>query len=200
MSVHIYCRVSSTNGKFNCGTNIDHQIDECVEFSRKLGYDNPIVHTHAKSGRNKKNISKLFDILETMNENDLLMIYSVDRLSRNVLEGINFLDKLTEKNCKIITVQDGLTYDPNNIHHRFRFRDLLNHAELESDRASQRIRSAINRKKGISSTKFQCAKIKQKKISKTNNYGITKAKNKTNIENNYFLKRSLQKYELNVNL
>ena len=164
MTVHIYCRVSKSNNKFNIGTNVNSQVDECVEYCKSNNLDtNTKVYTDEGSARNGNNSSSLFEILNDMNPGDIFITYTVDRLTRSCREGIKFLDELTKKKCKFISVRENVTYDIDDIYGRFTIRNILNHAELESDRTSQRIKKSIADKKSVSSTRFQCVKRSAKR-------------------------------------
>jgi DNA invertase Pin-like site-specific DNA recombinase len=177
MKIHIYCRVSKSNGKFGTGDNIDIQIDECVKYCKSNGWTDVVVSTHELSGRKGTNIPRLNSILNNdMQPGDILMIYTVDRLSRYLYEGLDFLQRLDEKGCRIVSVCEGITYDADDFYGRFTFRNILNHAELESDRLSVRVTRARKNKnttsslkfRSISSTKFQSRKRKRNDINGPN--------------------------------
>lgn len=227
MKIFTYCRVSKSNNSniFGIvGTNSNIQIDECSAYCKKYCKDKGLknikikVCTDEGTGRKGGNISSLRNILDDMESGDILVIYTIDRLSRNVLEGIKFLEDLTAKGCHIISVIDQSTYDKDDIYGRFNFRNRLNHAELESDRASERITRSIKNKrtskKTISSTSFQCKSKKSKKrkskrtqLDNDNNRKTKKVKQDSEpivtittnkqIVRNYFLRNTLEKYESN---
>lgn len=171
MKIYIYCRISKSNGKIGSGANINVQIDECLDFCKKQKWakkciDNDInIIEQEKTGRKGSNIATLDKILDRMAEGDIFIIHSVDRLCRDMLEGVKFLNKLNKKGCRIISVTEYISYDKSDIYGRFKFRDILNHAELESDRSSSRIILSLGAKKkkvkNISSTLFQCRKRKR---------------------------------------
>ena len=198
MKIHIYCRVSKSNGKFGLDTNSNVQIDECKNYCINQGWkeDDIIFYNEEKSGRKGCNISSLKHILDKMKSDDILVIHTIDRLSRNVLEGVKFLEDLNSKGCRIISVVERATYDKDDIYGRYKFRDSINHAELESDRTSQRITRTFKNKQTsqnshtshtTSSTRFQC---KKRKISETQNDNIKTKKTKTvknKKENNFKL-------------
>lgn len=191
MKAHIYCRVSKANNSKG-GTNINIQIDDCVDYCKANKIDNIIVHEQEQSSRKGTNIPTLRHIMDSMDSGDLLVIHSADRLSRYALEGIQFLTDLYAKGCKIISVAENITYDEGKYYDRFSFRNIMNHAELESDRLSTRISrvkrsnktvdsilfpsnsksrsmsasmsaSMSTRNRKISSTRFQCKQKKQNK-------------------------------------
>lgn len=178
---HIYCRVS------NPTSNTDSQIDECIDFCKRNNCDNITVYEQTMTGRKGQNISDLKEILNQMTKGDTLIIYTVDRLSRYVRDAVQFLEDLTKKGCRILSIKENISYDVDDIYGRFKFRDIINHAELESDRLSLRLRStkASKSKTKISNTKFQCIKsIETKGKRKRSSSGSKSSKsNKSNKSN-----------------
>lgn len=156
--MHIYCRVSDRS------SNPNSQINECIDYCKRNKLDSITVYEQIKTGRKGQNISDLRNVLDQMNAGDTLLIYTVDRLSRYVRDAIQFLEDLTKKGCKIYSIKENISYDEDDIYGRFRFRDILNHAELESDRLSLRLKTKSIKSKP-SDTKFQC--VKRKRSNKT---------------------------------
>lgn len=201
MTVHIYARVSRSNranGVYG-GLNSNVQIDECFMYCKNKGLDKDhkiTVYDMEGSARNGDNIATLKNILDEMNKGDILVVHTIDRFCRSLLDGLKFLDELHKKGCKIVSVYENITYDPENIYDRFEFRSILNHAELESDRMSVRIKrskSKSNNDEGkISSTKFVCLnddnKV-QRVLKKKNKHKKHKRRD------NYFLRSAIKKYE-----
>jgi DNA invertase Pin-like site-specific DNA recombinase len=210
MKIFIYCRVSKSNGKYGTGANINNQIDDCYNYCIERGLSdgsNIVLCDHSITGRKsdnrKNNSSDLTKLLNVMNKGDIFVIHSVDRLSRNLLDGVQFLENLTRKGCRIVSITDGITYD--DLYGKFSFRNRLNHAEFESDKASDRsIRSIKNRKKTIkktiSSTKFQCRPYSSKRNRSDshdddNDVPVAKKKKK---ENNNLVSKTLKRYSSNT--
>lgn len=140
MAAHIYCRISISKG----GSQ-QYQIDKCVEYcnSKKLTINS--IHKHVQSSRNMQNGKYLESIIDNMKEGDILIVHSICRFSRNMIGGLNILDKLEKKKLKIYSVDDNIGYD--NIHDKFRFRNIMNCAELETDKISHRIKQSYEKKR-----------------------------------------------------
>jgi len=186
MRAHVYCRVSQANRSGYTGycSNINIQIDECVEYCKQRGIEDIIVYEQEQSSRKGSNIPTLRTIMNSMDSGDLMVIHTADRLSRYTLEGLSFLDDLYAKGCSIVSVIENITYDTDKMYDRFTFRNIMNHAELESDRLSQRInrtvrasklaKSQATKSKSVSSTRFQCrarsniAQIRKNSKNKSN--------------------------------
>lgn len=193
MKAYIYCRVSKSTGRrfgsgrfrasfgsanptnsansvFSAAGTIDAQTDECVRYCREQGWldEDIVIYNDEQSGREGTNIPSLRLVLDEMDSGDTLIVYTTDRLSRHALEGVQFLEELNEKGCRIVSVSENITYDQDDIYGRFGFRNILNHAELESDRLSTRIKRAAKSKRNVSSypstssTRFQCKTVSKK--------------------------------------
>jgi len=193
MRAHVYCRVSQANRTGYTGfcSNINIQIDECVEYCKQRGIEDIVVYEQERSSRKGSNIPTLRTIMTGMDSGDLMVIHTADRLSRYTLEGLSFLDDLYTKGCSIISISENITYDTDKMYDRFTFRNIMNHAELESDRLSQRVSRTVrvnklakskSNSKPVSSTRFQCRarsniaqirKNRQNKKSKTNRISRT---------------------------
>jgi DNA invertase Pin-like site-specific DNA recombinase len=179
MKTHVYGRVSKSNKKNYGGSNIDIQFDECREHCLSRGWDRShiIYHVQERSARNGDNLLELNAILNEMESGDTMVVYTIDRLSRNTLAGIDFLERLIKKGCRLESVCEKLVYDnrddnDDSMYDRYKIRDIINHAELESDRLSIRTRRAKRHQKlakhssgpMLSSTKFQCRKRRRSEL------------------------------------
>lgn len=173
MKVHIYGRVSKCRGERYGNSNIDIQFDECEMYcnNRNWSSDQIVYHVQEGTARNGDNLNELYAILQVMEPGDILVVYTIDRLTRSMFKGIEFLEDVLNKGCHIESVYDGLIYgrDSNNdrlAYDRYKIRDIINHAELESDRISVRNRRAAKHRKQsrkgskpmLSTTRFQCRK------------------------------------------
>jgi DNA invertase Pin-like site-specific DNA recombinase len=179
MKIHVYGRVSKSSRKSYGGSNIDIQFDECREYCLSRGWDRSqiIYHVQERSARNGDNILELNAILKKMDSGDTMVVYTIDRLSRNMLSGLDYLERLIKKGCRIESVCERLAYgntddDDDSMYDRYKIRDIINHAELESDRLSVRTRRARRHQRlakqadgpMLSSTKFQCRKRRRSEV------------------------------------
>lgn len=167
MNAYIYCRISKGDSN-----SIESQINECTEFCDSNGWDVKYVYSHVCSSRNIKNKKLINEIINEMNKGDILVINSVCRFSRNVYGGLQILGDMEKKGLKIYSVSEKVSYDIDNIHDRFRFRQIMNSAELETDVIS------VRTKRG-----------KRYKIQKNNK--------RKKIENNKVINDIIDKYNMN---
>lgn len=140
MKAYIYCRISK---KKSDGNKL--QIDKCINYCNDNHIHIAKIYEHSKSSRNMQNSKFLEHIIDNdMQAGDILIVHSICRFSRNMSGGLLILDKLEKKKIKIYSVDDKIGYD--NIHDRFRFRQIMNCAELESDQISHRVKQSFNNK------------------------------------------------------
>lgn len=138
---YIYARVSSSNIKYASNSHsINTQIDICMQYCVENDIDiNRMYTDEGVSAGKGNNMKKLYDILEEMETGDLLVISTVDRLSRDIYSGIEFLKKLSDKGCNIFAVLDDINYSTD--YCREEFHNRLSHAQRESERGSFRTKN-----------------------------------------------------------
>jgi DNA invertase Pin-like site-specific DNA recombinase len=132
MKAHIYCRVSTTKGQSD-----GYQLEECVQYCQEHGIEIAGTYKHVQSSRFMKNKDYLENIINKMEKGDILIIHSICRFSRNLLGGLQVLDMMDKKKLKIYSVDEHVGYD--DMYDRRKFRDIMNEAELETDKISRRV-------------------------------------------------------------
>lgn len=148
MVAHIYCRIST-----NRGGSEQYQEDKCVEYCNTNNLEIKSIHKHVQSSRNMQNRKYLESIIENeMKEGDILIVHSICRFSRNMLGGLDILNKMENNGIKIYSVDDHIGYD--NIHDKFRFRNIMNCAELETDKISHRIKQSYENKRKLNTITY----------------------------------------------
>lgn len=141
MTIYIYTRVSSSQQATSESASLDFQISQCTSFSKKrYPKQKIVVFSEVFSGRVLEKQVQLKKIIDTISENDTLIIYSVSRLTRDSSKGITLLNSLNQKKIRIHSVSESATYPAD----RATFRRLLVEANEESDVISERVRGAIS--------------------------------------------------------
>ncbi|AYV77423.1 MAG: recombinase family protein [Dasosvirus sp.] len=138
MKAYIYCRLSGRRGSVNS------QTEECIKYCKSKGWEVAETFEQITSSRNMKNKNLLETIVDKMSNGDILVVYSVDRFSRNMLGGLQILEKMERKGVTIYSVFENLTYSTTS--EKFNFRNLLNFAEFETDQISSRTKRGKKRK------------------------------------------------------
>ena len=99
-----YCRVS-TKGQLSDGNSLDQQRKEILDR-----YQNAEVFEESYSGKTSDRpiFNKVMEQLET---NDTLVVTKLDRFCRNVVEGLDSINKLMDKGVRIHILNMGLIED-----------------------------------------------------------------------------------------
>ena len=102
--IYGYCRVS-TKGQAKDGNSLEAQEKAIIER-----YKDAKIHTEAYTGTttNRPVFSKL---IESMQENDMLVVAKLDRLARNTVEGIQIVQEIFKKKASVHVLNVGLLED-----------------------------------------------------------------------------------------
>jgi DNA invertase Pin-like site-specific DNA recombinase len=183
MSAYIYCRLSQ-DSKTGTNHSLDSQEELCKNYCETKKLPIKEVYRIVGSARNHDNHKELESLLSRMKEGDTLIIYDVSRFSRNMLKGMQLLQKIMDKKMFIHTIKENLNYDT--IYNKLAFRQLLSYSEYESDQTSERIKTSINYRKNngiaLGPTKYGYESYMDNGIRK-NRRSITEYNNIVKIRN-----------------
>jgi DNA invertase Pin-like site-specific DNA recombinase len=118
---HISIENQLTNSRIYCENNGMNIVEEIHEI---------------KSARNMKYLHKLNEIIKN-NSNINLIIYNITRFSRNILQGLQYMEKLRQQNITIHFVEENAKTNHHLDLHRIRLG--LSQSEYESDTISNRV-------------------------------------------------------------
>jgi DNA invertase Pin-like site-specific DNA recombinase len=136
----IYSRLSSPA---QCSINnfhisIENQLTNCRIYCNNNKM-NIVEEVHEiKSARNMKYLYKLNKIVENYS-NINLIIYNITRFSRNILQGLQYIEKLNQKNITVHFIEENAKSNHHLDLHRIRLG--LSQSEYESDTISNRVKS-----------------------------------------------------------
>ena len=107
MRAVIYCRVS-TDDQDKEGTSLQTQLEACLQYCQKKGYQVARKFSETYSGLtlDRPQLAKLRELVRS-NELDVVLIYCLDRLSRNATHGVILRDEFD----KHYTVLESVTED-----------------------------------------------------------------------------------------
>ena len=94
----IYCRLSSPNQSFvnNIHVSLENQSEACKKYCTEKSF-NIVNEVHEiKSSKNMNNLENLKGILNRYS-NTNLVIYNVTRFSRNIFQGLKFIEDFSAK-------------------------------------------------------------------------------------------------------
>lgn len=140
MNVAIYARFSSSSQR---EASIEEQEKICREYAGRNQYIVVKVYSDsALTGRND-NRPELRKLLADSSKKlfDVVLVYSIDRFGRNLVQTLQNEGKLNENGVTLISVTERFTNDPSG---RF-FRSLMMaHAQYYSDELSQKIKRGMD--------------------------------------------------------
>jgi DNA invertase Pin-like site-specific DNA recombinase len=110
-NIFIYTRVS-TYKQSNNSISLAHQYDVCKKYITSNYINQNILHYQdiASSYKNKNALCRQKAMMRNISQNDLIIIYEISRLGRNIYQVIDFLEKIRNKGAIIYSVEDNLFY------------------------------------------------------------------------------------------
>ena len=145
----IYCRLSNPNQSMinNFHVSIENQLDTCRNYCSTNNFFVVGEVHEIKSARDMNYLYELKKIGES-NSNLNLVIYNVTRFSRNILQGLQYIQAFSSKNITIHFVEENARSNQHLDLHRIRLG--LSQSEYESDTISNRVKAnnIILRNKG----------------------------------------------------
>lgn len=152
----IYCRVSTPGQTSEYGNHhsLDMQESFCTAFCRGREWKIVRIAKEVRSARDSeshklKELKKCMEAIEN-NEADVLVVYTISRLSRHIVHGIEIAKKIVGMGKDIFCVQEGIGY--RDVSERAQFHLGLVHSQTESERISQRVRDYYLYKKELEKT------------------------------------------------
>lgn len=137
--IYGYCRVSSKG-------QLDNNSFEQQETEILNKYENAVIIKEQFTGTTTDR-PKFNELIESLQENDILVVSKLDRLARNTVEGIEIVEKLFSKGVSVHVLNVGLL--ENTTMGRFFLTTLLAVAEMERNTIIERTQNG----KAIAKTK-----------------------------------------------
>jgi len=136
--VIIYCRVSTPT------QSLEAQEFACKEYCNNNNYNIiKIIHEIGSAYKNIK-LYKLEDLIKN-NTNKILLIYSIDRFSRNLTKCNELLELIKQNNLILKSAKEEINLTTPLGRHTFR--NYVSQAQFESEIISERIKNTLNYKK-----------------------------------------------------
>lgn len=168
---YIYSRVSTIAQSLDSRFGLDSQELICENYLKDIyNFDNKSIETDVNyycdigsSYSNPKSLHQLNLMVKELKCNSLILISEISRLGRNLRQVINLLKNIEDKNCWVISVNEGLCFNKSKLINKQFYQKIID-AEREADLISIRTKNAYNviREKGgyIGSTPYGKKKIK----------------------------------------
>lgn len=108
----IYCRVSSDSQESE-GTSLQTQLESCREYCQGKGYDVTYYFTEAYSGLtlDRPKLNELRELVRN-EQVDIVVVYCLDRLSRNATHGVILRDELDKHHVILESVTEDIDKTP----------------------------------------------------------------------------------------
>ena len=102
----IYCRVSTDNQERE-GTSLQTQLEACLAYCKQKGYDVAYQFSEAYSGLSLER-PKLNELRELVRAGsiDVIICYSLDRLSRDPVHGVIIIEELEKHHVLLEAVSE----------------------------------------------------------------------------------------------
>ena len=112
MRAVIYCRVS-TDDQDKEGTSLHTQLDACLKYCQEKGYHIARKFTETYSGLTleRPQLTELRGLIRA-NDLDVIVIYCLDRLSRNATHGVILRDELDKHHIILESVTEDIDKSP----------------------------------------------------------------------------------------
>jgi DNA invertase Pin-like site-specific DNA recombinase len=187
--------------------DLNHQKLEFLEFARKksLAIDEFVEITISSRKTSKQR--RIDELLETLNDNDTLLVTELSRLGRSTTEVITLVNSLASRSIRVIVLKQNLDISQQDINSKVTLTLFSLFSELERDLISLRTKEALASKKrqgqvlGKPKGTIQKSKFDKhlEKIKELLEYGLSVRKIATVLEytnhialNTYINKRGLR--------
>ena len=174
MTIRIYVRASTKD------QNAERALDDLIQFSNSYGNEY-CTYIENFSGT-KLNRPKLNKLLDDAQKGDVLLVESVDRLSRLSQDDFEILkQRINDKGLRLIVAdlptthdkQQGMTGDIMRVINKMLIDLLSTMAKLDNDKRKERIKQGLERS-GYKPTGKKADTTKHERIKELNKKGLTK--------------------------
>lgn len=144
MKTIIYIRVSHKDQVTN-GSSLDNQRDRLLKYAEYKGMTVvDIIEDQGISGRttSRSGFQKMMSMLD---EIDCVVVYSISRFARSVVDTLGAIEKLRVNNVEFHSINENV--DTSTAQGRFFLTVISALAEMESDQMGERIKSVMSYKK-----------------------------------------------------
>ena len=141
-TAYLFCRVSTKEQAGQTHVSLDAQEHELRQIVNRN--ENERIKVIKISGSAYKNIPKAFiEVGEACIEGDSILIYRADRLSRNIVTYLGWLEDLNNRGIHIYSQAENMMYSTN----KLEFIQAIVNAQKESALLGERIKMAYKRKR-----------------------------------------------------
>lgn len=112
MKAAIYCRVS-TDDQDKESTSLKTQLRSCLDYCQQKGHDvtHKFAETYSRLTLDRPQLTQLPNLVRS-DQVDVLVIYYLDRLSRNATHGVILRDELDKHHVTLQSVTEDIDKSP----------------------------------------------------------------------------------------
>ena len=145
MNTIIYCRVS-THDQAETGFSLEAQHEYCTTYAQNKGYT--VLKTFIERGESAKTLKRTqlqlltAFVKDNSTDIDVLIVYKLDRLSRNQRDTLNFFYEFNKMGIRIESVTENIDESPEG---KFITSIISAQAEYDNNKKSRRVVDVIEK-------------------------------------------------------
>jgi DNA invertase Pin-like site-specific DNA recombinase len=146
ITMYCLCRVSSKKQSGPTHVSLDAQEKQLTNFVKEQfgSHENIRVKVYKISASAYKGIPNVLEMIgECSSKNDVILTYRVDRLSRNIVAILDFIEDLHSRGVKLYSWDEKMWYHSN----KMSFIQGIVNANMESDLISKRVKMSLEHRK-----------------------------------------------------
>ena len=138
MTVLTYTRLSTISQ--TSGHSLDTQKNICNEYASNNNMNISNEYSDIGSGKYMKNLTNLNKLLDENNDCTLVVV-NIDRFSRNLEQGLQYLKKLKSKNITLYSIEQNVS--SNNLSGLRLIKSYINDSDFESKTIGFRVKKSL---------------------------------------------------------
>lgn len=196
-TVYCFCRVSTKEQAGDASTSLEAQEKELYQYAKQLGANRVRIYKISSSAYTSIPVS-LQNIGEGARKGDTILIYRVDRLSRNIIKYFNWLEDLDVRGVKINALEGELSYSDDKLD----FLQAVLTAQRESALIGKRVKMSLDyrRERGDEYIGGKLAYGKQVKTISDKNGKVVRKVIENNPTEQKIIKRIITTYKKDQNI
>jgi DNA invertase Pin-like site-specific DNA recombinase len=146
ITMYCLCRVSSKKQSGPTHVSLDAQEKQLTDFVKEQfgSHENIRVKVYKISASAYKGIPDVLGMIgECSSKNDVILTYRVDRLSRNIVAILDFIEDLHSRGVQLYSWDEKMWYHSN----KMSFIQGIVNANMESDLISKRVKMSLEHRK-----------------------------------------------------
>jgi DNA invertase Pin-like site-specific DNA recombinase len=142
-TVYVFCRVSTNNQIGEDHVSLEAQESELLKMAKEK-FPAHRIKSYKISGSAYRNIPSILQMIGKVAQQDShILVYRIDRLSRNIIKYLSWMEDLNERGVGIHSLANNISYNKN----KLMFIQSVLDSQKESALISDRIKMSIKKRK-----------------------------------------------------